>query len=502
MQPLAERERGRALNQEKGRMLDTLDPGGPVRNDLLDHGEVELMMKDWIFSEIILRQAKQGSSRTAAVLLDMHKCAGELDQSLVVVSVGTMPIPEPKFLQHVVRFVKELPIEAIEIAQIIGAVLLSLKLFDARRDMPALFAHGLKLELCPQSLKLEKFPGFPQWLKNLTERRGADCGLEKRALVPHPARMAKPALGRGLGALLGGTPVITKAAPTTATTTPTAAPSAAVPVASPPAPDNRDRVQRVKLDRIRPSPLQPRKDFTPEALRELADSIKEQGIVQPLIVRERNGMFELIAGERRWRAAQSLALPEVPVIVREADDRSVLEMALIENLQRENLNPIEEALGYAQLVGQFHLTQEEVAVKVGKSRTVVANAVRLLRLSTTIQGYIRDGRLSVGHAKVILGLLDDQQQKVAAERIIKEALNVRQTEGLVTKLQNRVGKAAGKSMPPTTNAHVADLENRLRERFGTKVHLRYAQGKGAVEVSFFSDDELERILQIVGVKAD
>jgi ParB family transcriptional regulator, chromosome partitioning protein len=313
--------------------------------------------------------------------------------------------------------------------------------------------------------------------------------------------MAKPALGRGLGALLGGTPVITKAAPTTATTP--AVISAPAPVAPQPAFDPRDRVQRVKLDRIRPCPLQPRKDFSPEALRELADSIKEQGIVQPLIVRERNGYFELIAGERRWRAAQLISLPEVPIIVREADDRAVLEMALIENLQRENLNPIEEALGYAQLVGQFHLTQEEVSVKVGKSRTVVANAVRLLRLSPMIQGYVRDGRLTVGHAKVILGLLDDQQQKVAAERIIKEALNVRQTEGLVAKLQNRVGKQSSKpTMPLATDANVADLENRLRERLGTKVRLRYSQGKGSLEVSFYSDAELERVLQILGVKAD
>lgn len=315
--------------------------------------------------------------------------------------------------------------------------------------------------------------------------------------------MAKPALGRGLGALLGGTPVISKTEPTTATTP--AAVTVTAPVPPQPALDPRDRVQRVKLDRVRPCPLQPRKDFSPEALRELADSIKEQGIVQPLIVRERNGSFELIAGERRWRAAQLIGLPEVPVIVREADDRAVLEMALIENLQRENLNPIEEALGYTQLVSQFQLTQEEVAVKVGKSRTVVANAVRLLRLSPAIQAYLRDGRLSVGHAKVILGLLDERQQKLAVERIIKDALNVRQTEGLVAKLLNRAGKLhpkTGPALPPTTDAHVADLENRLRERFGTKVQLRYSQGKGSLEVSFFSDDDLERILQILGVSAD
>lgn len=314
--------------------------------------------------------------------------------------------------------------------------------------------------------------------------------------------MAKPALGRGLGALLGGTPIIANPAPAATTTILTSLAPAPAPQ---PAFDPRDRVQRIKLDHIRPCPLQPRKDFSEEALRELADSIKEQGIVQPLIVRERNGFFELIAGERRWRAAQLIGLAEVPVIVREADDRSVLEMALIENLQRENLNAIEEAQGYAQLVAQFQLTQEEVAVKVGKSRVVVTNALRLLKLSPAIQGFIRDGRLSVGHAKVILGLTTEQNQKLAAERVIKEALNVRQTEGLVAKLQNRAGKPHTKTglvVPLPTDAHVADLENRLRERLGTKVQLHYSLGKGAVEISFFSDPELERILQILGVAAE
>jgi ParB family chromosome partitioning protein len=310
--------------------------------------------------------------------------------------------------------------------------------------------------------------------------------------------MAKPALGRGLGALLGGAPAVGKLPPeTTATLT--------IPVPAPvPTTDSRERVERVPLDHIRPCPLQPRKDFAPEALRELADSIREQGIVQPLIVRKRGDHLELIAGERRWRAAQLLALHEVPVILREADDRAVLELALIENLQRENLNPLEEAHGYAQLIGQFQLTQEDVAIKVGKSRALVANALRLLKLAPALQNYIRDGRLSVGHAKVILGLAGDKQQQLAAERIIKQGLNVRQTEGLVAKWQSRgTGPAKPGGLTPLTgDAHVSDLENRLRERLGTKVHLRYALGKGSLEISFFSDDDLERLLQILGVGAD
>ncbi|MBP9902548.1 MAG: ParB/RepB/Spo0J family partition protein [Verrucomicrobia bacterium] len=320
--------------------------------------------------------------------------------------------------------------------------------------------------------------------------------------------MSKPALGRGLGALLGGTPVIANPAPVSAlstTVTQSLPPSAAAHTIAPaltPAP--RDHVRHLAVTQIRPCALQPRKDFSAESLRELADSIKEQGIVQPLIVRAQGSHFELIAGERRWRAAQLAGLTDVPVLVREADDRAVLEMALIENLQRENLNAIEEALGYAQLVSQFQLTQELVATKVGKSRAVVANALRLLKLPSDLQSFIREGRLSVGHAKVILGLTEETQQRHAAERVIKEALNVRQTEGLIAKLQSRDSTRArnGPKTPLTTDAHVASLENKIRERLGTKVHLRYTQGKGALDISFYSDAELERILQILGIDAE
>ena len=308
--------------------------------------------------------------------------------------------------------------------------------------------------------------------------------------------MAKPALGRGLGALLGGSPV---AKPPTPGSAPSSV-SEGIPVSEAP-----DRIRRVPLGQIRPCHLQPRKDFSRETLQELADSIREQGIVQPLIVRERDGQLELIAGERRWRAAQLIGLAEVPVIVREADDRSVLELALIENLQRENLNPIEEAHGYLQLMEQFELTQEEVATKVGKSRAAVANAMRLLKLPVMLQGYLRDGRLSVGHAKAILGLTGEKQQQTAAERILKDTLNVRQTEALVARLEaqfKRVLSGATAAPRPGTDAHLANIENRLRERLGTKVHLRYSQGKGALEVSFFSDAELERLLQILGITPD
>ena len=315
--------------------------------------------------------------------------------------------------------------------------------------------------------------------------------------------MAKPALGRGLGALLGGaSPAARPAVPTATTATATTVISPSVGESS-----LTDRVQRVPLERVRPCPFQPRKEFPQEALQELADSIKEQGIIQPLIVRRSGEGFELIAGERRWRAAQLIGLKEVPVILREADDRAVLELALIENLQRENLNPLEEAQGYAELVEKFQLRQEDVAQKVGRSRVAVANSLRLLKLDPQVQAFVRDGRLSVGHAKVILGLAGHEEQKLAAERVIKHALNVRQVEELVTRMHSQPAPPAslresGQAVLIPQDAHVASVENKLRERLGTKVQLRYRQGRGAIEIRFFTDDDLERILQIVGVSAE
>jgi len=321
--------------------------------------------------------------------------------------------------------------------------------------------------------------------------------VDNFAPVGHSRAMAKPALGRGLGALLSGSPPTGKASPAPVLATPQ--------TDDPPVVDARETVERVPLSRIRPCPLQPRKDFSVEALRELADSINEQGIVQPLIVRPHGDDYELIAGERRWRAAQMLGLAEAPVIVRQADDRTVLELALIENLQREDLNPMEEARGYSQLIEQFQLKQEEAAAKVGKSRAVVANALRLLKLAPDLQGYVRDGRLSVGHAKVILGLNSAEAQKLAAERVLKQSLNVRQTEVLVAHLQNRGAAPAGVkpgALPLAKDSHVTDLEGRLQERLGTKVELRYRQGKGALLVHFFNDDDLQRVVEILGVKLD
>jgi ParB family transcriptional regulator, chromosome partitioning protein len=313
--------------------------------------------------------------------------------------------------------------------------------------------------------------------------------------------MPKPALGRGLGALMGGVSGALKSTP------------GPIPRVSPgpdaePVSDSIEQVAFVALKRIHPSTLQPRKDFPAGALQELADSIREQGVLQPLILRPRGEEFELIAGERRWRAAQIVGLQEVPALVREADDRKVLEMMLIENLQRENLNGIEEALGYRELIEHFQLTQEEVAQRVGKSRASVANALRLLKLRPEIQTHVREGRLSVGHAKVVLGLAVEEEQLLAIERVLREDLNVRQTESLVAHLQKKRlqgfddGKPTSVNRVWTRDVHVTELETRLKQRLATKVSLRYRQGKGGIDIHFFSDDDLQRILEIIGVKLD
>lgn len=316
----------------------------------------------------------------------------------------------------------------------------------------------------------------------------------------------KPVLGRGLDALLGkSSPATRPSPPAGGAAMPCAPSSPAAPAAPSAVADGRERVLLAPVQRIHPCPLQPRKEFPEESLRELADSIKAQGIIQPLIVRERGDGFQLIAGERRYRAALLAGLAAVPVVVKQVDDRTALEMMLVENLQRENLNPMEEAMGYAELMNQFHLTQEEAAAKVGRSRASVANAVRLLKLPAEIQTWLKEGKLSVGHAKVLLSLLSPEQQRLAAEKTVKEGLSVRQLEELAALWQSQPAPQKGGASATTAAArdvHIVDLEQRLQQRFGTRVTLRYRKGKGSVEIRFYSDAELERILDISGIKLE
>ena len=304
--------------------------------------------------------------------------------------------------------------------------------------------------------------------------------------------MAKTGLGRGLSSLLGARPTADKKTK-----------SGKKPASTPP-PATAKSPNEVPVGEILPGAMQPRNGMDDSSLNELAESIRENGIVQPLIVRPREGGYELIAGERRWRAAQMAGLARVPIVIRDVDDRAALELALVENLQRENLDSIEEARGYAQLMDQFDLTQEEIAAKVGKNRATVANALRLIKLPTEVQTYVRDGLLSSGHAKAILGLKNARDQVAAAKRAIKKELSVRQTEELVAALGQAVpGKVRrGPAAKGAANTHILDLGGKLRDRLGTKVALRYRKGKGSVDIKFFNDEDLQRILEALGIEAD
>ncbi len=333
----------------------------------------------------------------------------------------------------------------------------------------------------------------------------------------------KKALGKGLDALIqrglartapapvAVPPAMPPAAPAPAAVTPAPVAAAPVPVAppvsaapiAPPAPP-ADAVAQVEIDKIRANPFQPRTKFEHEALEELVASIREHGIVSPLIVRRAaDGQgYELIAGERRLRAAREVGLASVPIIVRAADDRVSLELALIENLQRQDLNPIEESLGYQQLIGKFGLTQEQVAQQVGKNRATVANALRLLSLPDQVQAWVRDGQLSVGHAKVILGLTIPDEMTIVAERVLRDGLNVRDTEKLVERIKATTGRrqpvrrkrGSDDEKPP----HVLAIENGICRRLGTKVTIYPQAVGGFIRVEYYNDDDLSRLGGILG----
>ncbi len=310
--------------------------------------------------------------------------------------------------------------------------------------------------------------------------------------------MAKNVLGRGLGALIQTRPSGSAAPTGTGALTPAAG----------------EVVRKIKLDDIRSSPFQPRQDFKTESLGELVESIREQGIIQPLIVRKVGAHYELIAGERRWRAAKTLALTHAPVIVREASDQEVLELALIENLQRADLNVVEEARAYQRMAAEFNLRQEDIARKVGKSRASVANAMRLLDLDARVQTWLTDERLSVGHAKVLLGVKSSDDQHLLAEHIIRQHSTVRAAEKLVQEHNARQGStqtgpgsrsnAAAKALDRQVElpAALQHLQNRLRDHLATFVALRHGDKKGLIEIEYYGNDDLQRLLACIGVKSD
>ena len=252
----------------------------------------------------------------------------------------------------------------------------------------------------------------------------------------------------------------------------------------------------VKINEVEPNREQPRKDFDEDALMELADSIKQFGILQPLIVQKKKDYYEIIAGERRWRAAKLAGVKEVPIIVKEYTNQEIVEISLIENIQRENLNPIEEAMAYKRLLEEFNLKQDEVAERVSKSRTAVTNSMRLLKLSDRVQQMIIDDMISTGHARALLAIDDEEQQYMLANKIFDEKLSVRETEKLVKSLKNpkkEVKKPKQEHMFVYNN-----LEEHMKNIIGTKVSVSpKANGKGKIEIEYYSEEELERIYDLI-----
>ena len=252
----------------------------------------------------------------------------------------------------------------------------------------------------------------------------------------------------------------------------------------------------VKINQVEPNRDQPRKDFDEDALVELADSIKQFGILQPLIVQKKKDYYEIIAGERRWRAAKIAGVKEVPVIVKEFTDQEIVEISLIENIQRENLNPIEEAMAYKRLMEEFNLKQDEIAERVSKSRTAVTNSMRLLKLSPRVQQMIVDDMISTGHARALLAIDDEEQQYILANKIFDEKLSVRETEKLVKALKNPKKEI---KKPKSEHTFVYDnIEEQMKNIIGTKVSVNpKANGKGRIEIEYYSEEELERIYDLI-----
>jgi ParB family chromosome partitioning protein len=252
----------------------------------------------------------------------------------------------------------------------------------------------------------------------------------------------------------------------------------------------------LKINEVEPNRDQPRKEFDEDALLELADSIKQFGVLQPLLVQKKDGYYEIIAGERRWRAAKLAGIKEVPVLIKEYTSQEIVEISLIENIQRENLNPIEEAMAFKRLLEEFNLKQDEVAERVSKSRTAVTNSMRLLKLSSRVQQMVIDDMISTGHARALLAIDDEEQQYIIASKIFDEKLSVRETEKLVKSL-----KTPKKEKKTEKQEHMFvydDIIEKMKNIMGTKVNIHTkANGKGKIEIEYYSEDELERIYDMI-----
>lgn len=306
--------------------------------------------------------------------------------------------------------------------------------------------------------------------------------------------MAKKGLGKGLGAIFGEDVVKENKEETEKKAKAKAEAKAAEEM------DEKGRILMLKLDLVQPNKEQPRKTFDEEKINELAESIKNYGVLQPLLVQKNDSFYEIIAGERRWRAAKAAGLKEVPAVLKEYSKQEAMEISLIENVQRADLNPIEEALGYRQLIDEFGLTQEEIAVRVAKSRTAITNTMRLLKLDEQIQNMLVQGGITSGHARALLSLEDIQMQLKAAKEILDKKLSVRETERLVKRLQKEASgeKKEEKKKDETLALIYQDLEDRMKSVMGTKVSIHNKdKNKGRIEIEYYSEAELERIVEMI-----
>jgi ParB family chromosome partitioning protein len=277
----------------------------------------------------------------------------------------------------------------------------------------------------------------------------------------------KPALGRGLGALIPDIGI-----------------------------ENNEGVTEIDINDIEPNKDQPRRKFDEDKLRELADSIKEHGVVQPVIVKKEGSFYKLIAGERRWRAARIAGLKTIPAITKEFTEQEIMEISLIENVQREDLNPIEEAEAYKRLIDEFKLTQEEISQKIGKSRSAIANILRLASLDERVKQYVSEGILSEGHARALSNVDDNKElQYEIAKRVINENLNVRQTEKLIKKKMLEAIKNPFDKKGP--DPYLGEVERRIENVLGAKVSVKFKRRKGTIQIDYYSQEDLERILEIL-----
>ena len=270
--------------------------------------------------------------------------------------------------------------------------------------------------------------------------------------------------------------------------------------------ENKGDSVLVNINKVEPNREQPRKNFDEDALVELSESIKQFGVLQPLLVRDKKDYYEIIAGERRWRAAKLAGLKQVPVIIKDLTEQEVVEISLIENIQRENLNPIEEAIAYKRLLTEFNLKQDDVAERVSKSRTAVTNSMRLLKLNEKVQQMVIDDMISTGHARALLGIEDPEKQYVTAQKIFDEKLSVRETEKLVKKIQQEKDQPVEKATPkldPKMEAIYRDLEEKMKGILGTKVSINQKDDKkGKIEIEYYSMDELDRIIDLMRTISD